>query len=1352
MPTKVSVGGEGEGGTGNAGGDVNSPNTGDVLLPDGSTGLEYGGDNTANSAAVPGEGDTTTPTEITPPTQDSNVQDKNAPPEEVDKEKMMDIDDKEEEEEEEKEEEDEKTDEELKSDKANDDGDMDLDSKGHKENDDDDMDTKSDKEEDIQDDVTVPTTVTDGATKGSGTTVASDRTEASSTGKDVAKAMENMTFEELNTLALENSEGDPAKLKLIEAYKEHLARQMLKEKGRSISEEKDRRVDSPTEMEDDEEEDNEGKQDAVPQNDIHDRSDDSVQSTIGTRSTAAAAVHNTRVDTETTMSVVLVTNREFPILPSPNSVISHHLKPPIFTNRSKTAGDEERYWFSWQKKFPKVSRKLLNSIAFLEDKWNQRWNFNTVAFKLADKTLLMKDVARFRGSDWLNDAAINAAIAVMSSDAIPKEEGAYNKVLVFDTSFGQLVQEVNKKQGTKTYMYSKVKKMMITRMKSITRTTTKKGNVSATTSPLSPFDYEALLFPMNPGGPRGNHWQLIVVYPHRKTIEIMDSLFDRCGYYNAQLVFRWLMDHSFHDDTKVNDTKFSELFDIQKPDYGWTYLDNSESVQTQRNSDDCGLYVLCYIECFLNKYSIYSVDYFHVKNRRLYWKYKFSPPEFFEDGHEELYPGMNYPLPWATSLGRLKMKGKKLPTGYKAPRLDWYENSKNKPKCLILQEGQTKCYGCGQCKTCEQTMLDNILSTTTDEKGKESEKKDDKSDSDKKDKKSDSNQKQNDDQALFSSEDENDPNEDILDEFNLPTANKDDILSDDSEDKKRKAESSVSESSDSSVKPNTRSYKGRRKKKIRSPAEQAEYDRKLKEQKKKQKKKQKILDAKRKEEEKTRTYLGSDEEEEDDKPTNKYKRMTRKTGDNWKLNEYLTTYDKSLMELLLYTENLVKKKLYEDMAMDAKYFQARRIFIDRRKLKDEDDITEQDEEDWKRIKTWFYKANKKSLDKVVKDNEVEERKRREENAPIYKERFKRREAARKIYIRSYLDETEGNLKPGDRIPKENTKSLEKEFPIDDEEKDEILKQMKKNLESDDYDLFESYSHLMFVPGRNNNMTEHDPDKGPMIYWESEKDGKIVREYKTAYFRGSVLYRKENGKLARREDILNPAWVRYIFKKGFVDTLRLLPGQWYEIPIGSGRKLEKIMKDDEASIYLDGLLVAKDLKTNVVCEYQQNDNDYCLGYAVASAIKYMGYPEEAQWIVNEAPEWVEKPAREAIKLCATFIRENIPEMGNYRPYNKARTKGAIFKMTVTEFIARKDWKTLKIVRPVAEDGSMDHAIAVVDDIIFDARVNYALKLCEESLHIICGKGGMREIGWIFDFHEGYNTKKKLTRTAQKNWNY
>ena len=67
MHTKVFVGGEGEGGTGNAGGDVNSPNTGDVLLPDGSTGLEYGGDNTANSAAVPGGGDTTTPTEITPP-------------------------------------------------------------------------------------------------------------------------------------------------------------------------------------------------------------------------------------------------------------------------------------------------------------------------------------------------------------------------------------------------------------------------------------------------------------------------------------------------------------------------------------------------------------------------------------------------------------------------------------------------------------------------------------------------------------------------------------------------------------------------------------------------------------------------------------------------------------------------------------------------------------------------------------------------------------------------------------------------------------------------------------------------------------------------------------------------------------------------------------------------------------------------------------------------------------------------------------------------------------------------------------------------------------------------------------
>ena len=40
--------------------------------------------------------------------------------------------------------------------------------------------------------------------------------------------------------------------------------------------------------------------------------------------------------------------------------------------------------------------------------------------------------------------------------------------------------------------------------------------------------------------------------------------------------------------------------------------------------------------------------------------------------------------------------------------------------------------------------------------------------------------------------------------------------------------------------------------------------------------------------------------------------------------------------------------------------------------------------------------------------------------------------------------------------------------------------------------------------------------------------------------------------------------------------------------------------------------------------------------------------------------------------------------------------------------------LKLVLPIARDGSTDHAICVVDDLIYDACVDHALKLKIETL--------------------------------------
>jgi hypothetical protein len=58
--------------------------------------------------------------------------------------------------------------------------------------------------------------------------------------------------------------------------------------------------------------------------------------------------------------------------------------------------------------------------------------------------------------------------------------------------------------------------------------------------------------------------------------------------------------------------------------------------------------------------------------------------------------------------------------------------------------------------------------------------------------------------------------------------------------------------------------------------------------------------------------------------------------------------------------------------------------------------------------------------------------------------------------------------------------------------------------------------------------------------------------------------------------------------------------------------------------------------------------------------------------------------------------------------------------------------LTLVHPKGRDGSVDHAVCVVDDIIFDSTLTHAMKLCEESFHAVCGGKGMAELGRVIRF--------------------
>jgi hypothetical protein len=58
--------------------------------------------------------------------------------------------------------------------------------------------------------------------------------------------------------------------------------------------------------------------------------------------------------------------------------------------------------------------------------------------------------------------------------------------------------------------------------------------------------------------------------------------------------------------------------------------------------------------------------------------------------------------------------------------------------------------------------------------------------------------------------------------------------------------------------------------------------------------------------------------------------------------------------------------------------------------------------------------------------------------------------------------------------------------------------------------------------------------------------------------------------------------------------------------------------------------------------------------------------------------------------------------------------------------------MTVVHPKRDDGSADHAICVVDDLVLDARFSYALKLYDDTFKWVCGPKGVCQLGHIIRF--------------------
>jgi hypothetical protein len=124
----------------------------------------------------------------------------------------------------------------------------------------------------------------------------------------------------------------------------------------------------------------------------------------------------------------------------------------------------------------------------------------------------------------------------------------------------------------------------------------------------------------------------------------------------------------------------------------------------------------------------------------------------------------------------------------------------------------------------------------------------------------------------------------------------------------------------------------------------------------------------------------------------------------------------------------------------------------------------------------------------------------------------------------------------------------------------------------------------------------------------------------------------------------------------------------------------------------------------------------------------------------------------IRRLRTIMQEVLPEVGQCRIFNKrhGQRRKTNVVLTVNDLVRCKT-PYLTLVSPEGVDGSADHAVCVVDDIVFDARLSHALKLCDETLMWVCGPKGVSELGTVHRFCLPHGVKKrKHQRGMRRNW--
>jgi hypothetical protein len=161
------------------------------------------------------------------------------------------------------------------------------------------------------------------------------------------------------------------------------------------------------------------------------------------------------------------------------------------------------------------------------------------------------------------------------------------------------------------------------------------------------------------------------------------------------------------------------------------------------------------------------------------------------------------------------------------------------------------------------------------------------------------------------------------------------------------------------------------------------------------------------------------------------------------------------------------------------------------------------------------------------------------------------------------------------------------------------------------------------------------------------------------------------------------WVKFMFKKEYVSLV--MEKKWHWVVMSNSRE------------HAD--MAPKWIRTKISAAYPQGYDDKCLFLCVASGLHYTGLTEEATKLAALTSESMHLPGTRGMKALRTAMIDCAFSIGRPQVLNSPKKKQKN-NMTV-EDVASIVTEYPTVIIHVCTDGLVNHAICVVDNLIFDS---------------------------------------------------